>query len=323
MTVEKLKAYLQSLPDGWVVTGHPNPDADAVISALFEAYRLAEAGIPAAPLVQDGLPREAAWLLGDLAPLLPVGEVPSGTPLVLTDHNNVTAYQNPVMAVVDHHPVMADNLPSGIDTEICLIGATTTLVAQRLRRDGIIPDAVCARILLGAILLDSEGLSSYKAKAEDIEIAAWLYNLCGEDMHTLHTTLKEQLLSETDVVALYRRDYRTYTDPAGRPVLGFAILKVWADACPDIAAVRRLLAEDTTPTRVAKIVLNKREDQTRTEVYLAAGEGADTVLSVVQSASGAEALRADTDLLFLPENCPRFGRKQYAQRLVKILCEKS
>lgn len=324
MTVEQMRAYLENLPTGLVVTGHPAPDTDAVISALFEAYRLTVAGMPAAPLVQGSLPRETAWLLGELAPLVPTaGAIDSAMPLVLTDHNEVAAYQNPVMAVVDHHPVSPTTDLTGIDSEIVPMGAATTLVARRLRRDGITPDPVCARILLGAILLDSEGLSSYKAKPEDVEIATWLYNLCGEDLHSLHTALKEQLLSETDVATLYRRDYRTYTDPQGRPVLGFAILKVWADACPDIEAVRRLLAEDAAPTRVAKIVLNKREDLSRTEVYAAAGEGAETVLSTVLAAAGPDGFRAETDLLYLPETCHHLGRKYYARQLVEALCGKS
>ena len=76
MTAENLKKYLENLPTETVVTGHPAPDTDAVISALFEAYRLTASDTPAAPLLQGSIPRETAWLLGDLASLLPVGEVP-------------------------------------------------------------------------------------------------------------------------------------------------------------------------------------------------------------------------------------------------------
>lgn len=322
MTAEKLKRYLQDLPTGRVVTGHPAPDTDAVISALFEAYRLTAAGTPATPLAQGVMPRETAWLLGELAPLVPTGEVAETAPaLVLTDHHDAAGYACPVTAIIDHHPVSADTDLTGIDAEIAPVGAATTLVARRLRRDGLVPDPVCARILLGAVLLDTEGLSSHKAKAEDRETADWLISLCGQRPDTLFAALRAQLLSETDVTALYRRDYRRYTDRQGHPLLGWAILKVWADACPDLDEVRRLLAQDTSPTRIAKIVLNSRNAAARTEYYLAAGREADRVLEAVLSASGETARRESADTVFLPETAHHWGRKRYADRLVSLLTE--
>ena len=324
MTAQKLKTYLKNLAGNRVVTGHPAPDTDAVISALFEAYRLTASGLPATPLVQGSLPRETAWLLGELAPLLPVGQVgETAEELVLTDHHDTAGYPCPVTAIIDHHPVSADTDLSGIDAEILPVGAATTLVARRLRRDGLTPDRECARILLGAILLDTEGLSSHKAKAPDVEMAAWLGSLCGEDPAALFAALQAQLLSETDVTALYQRDYRRYTDTQGNPLLGWAILKVWADACPDLDAVRRLLEQDEAPTRIAKIVLNSRDDATRTEYYLAAGKGAQRVLETVLTVSGESACRVSDDTVFLPQTAAHYGRKRYAERLVSLLQEKS
>ncbi len=325
MTASALKTYLNSLPAGGdtlLVTGHPAPDTDAVISALFEAWRLTLGGRPAVPLVQGALPRETVWLLGDIAAAVPVADtVPPAAPLVLTDHHDVAAYLNPVAAVVDHHPVGKDTDLSGIEAEIIPVGAATTLVAQRLRRDGITPDGVCARMLLGAILLDTEGLSSHKAKAEDMEIATWLVSLCGEDTTALFVALRQELLSETDVTTLYRRDYRRYTTPDGAPLLGWAILKVRGDACPDFAAVRRLLAADPAPTRVAKIVLYHPNDQ-REEYYLAAGDAADTLLAEVQTSAGEGARYVAADTVYLPPGCYHWGRKRYALRLTEILAKK-
>ena len=324
MTAQKLKIFLQNRTGSTVVTGHPAPDTDAVVSALFEAYRRTATGTPSVPLVQDVLPRETAWLLGDLAPLVPVGGVDdTAHSLVLTDHHDTGLYPCPVTAVVDHHPVSAATDLAGIDAEIAPVGAATTLVARRLRREGLIPDPVCARMLLGAILLDTENLSPHKARAEDLDVAGWLVSLCGEDTGALFAALQAELLSETDLTALYRRDYRRYTDREGRPVLGWAILKVWADACPDLDAVRRLLAEDASPTRVAKILLNSRTSDTRTEYYLAAGAGADRVLETVLTASGDTARRVAPDTVFLPETARHWGRKRYAEHLISLLTEKS
>ena len=324
MTLEKLKNYLENLPTETVVTGHPAPDTDAVISALFEAYRLTASGVPAAPLLQGVLPRETAGLLGGLAALLPVGDVPqTATALVLTDHHDVGAYTHPVTAIVDHHPVGTSTDLGGIETEIAPVGAATTLVVNRLRRDGLVPDAACARMLLGAVVLDAEGLSSRKAKAEDLEVAAWLSAICGENPVDLFVALQAELLSETDVTTLYYRDYRRYTDSAGTLRLGWAILKVWAADCPDLDAVRELLAQDDAPTRVAKIVLNNPQDAGRTEYYLADGTEAEAFLTLVESLGGETACRVAPNTVFLPETASHWGRKRYIALLEEIWYKKS
>ena len=321
MTYDALTQYLNTLPDGgdtlWV-TGHPAPDTDAVVSAVFEAFRLTLSGIPARPVLQGTIPREAAWLMG--MDNLPVTDrIAPAVPLVLTDHHDVGNYPNPVVSIVDHHPV-ADGVDlEGIDATIAPVGAATTLVVRRLRADGIVPDSACARILLGAILLDTEGLSPYKAKNEDRTAAAWLTALCGEDTDGLFAALRDELLSETDIDTLYRRDYRRYTDRNGAPMLGWAILKVWADACPDLAVLRTLLERDAAaPTRVAKVVLHHREDSGREEYYIAVGEGAGPLLTAVEQSAQGGGRRVAPDTVFLPADVPHLGRKRYAARLSEI-----
>lgn len=330
MTEQGLITYLRNCQQAEkastvIVTGHPSPDGDAVISALFEAWRLTKAGRPASPLVQaKALPCEVAWLLGKAAPLMPLGQVgESSRTLVLTDHHEVENYAGRVVAVIDHHPLAAP-LPVA-EVQVRPVGATTTLVAERLRRNGVIPDAFCARLLLGAILLDTEGLSPFKAKEEDRAQAAWLTALCGEDPTSFYALLQEKLLEEQDVLSLFRRDYRRYADACGKPLLGFAILKVWADRPPDTEAVRRLLQEElTTGVRVAvaKIVMYRR-DGGREERYLAAGAEADAFLREVQRVGGEAACREAEDAVFLPETCVHRGRKWYAARLTEIFAKKA
>ena len=325
MTAQKLREYLAACTAFdtplWVA-GHPAPDTDAAVSSLFEAWRLTMGGIPAVPVLQGTLSRETAYLLGDLAfPDVP----PTGGRWVLTDHHDVDRYDGEVVAIIDHHPVAEPRKIAGIDACISPVGAATTLVAQRIRADGITPDATCAKILLGAILLDTEGLSPYKAKAEDLEMAAWLSALCGEDAAALYAILKGQLLSESDVTVLYDRDYRVYTAADGTPVMGFAILKVKRGNTPDLTAIRRRLAADVAANgyavAVAKIAMYAADD-TREEIYLAAGSAADVVLAEVQTRSGGSAVRTEEDMVFLPADCHHWGRKRYAVRLMEILSQK-
>lgn len=326
MTIEQLHRYLAdcaAYADPVWVTGHPAPDTDAAVSSLFEAWRLTLSGTPAVPVLQGVLSRETAWLLGDVA--FPTVAPPAGGKWVLTDHHDVNRYDGEVVAIVDHHPVSKDENLAEIDACIFPVGAATTLVAQRIREDGILLDAACARILLGAVLLDTEGLSPYKAKPEDLEMVGWLSDLCDEEPVSFYAVLKEQLLSEEDVAVLYDRDFRAYTAPDGTPVMGFAILKAGQDNCPDLTVVRRRLAADVAThgyaAAVAKIALYAPDD-TREEIYLAAGPYADAVLTAVQTASGDGAVRTAADEVFLPTHCYHWGRKRYAVKLVEILTKK-
>lgn len=328
MTIEGLRAYLAACRQ-WeradcMVVGHSAPDGDAVISSLFEGLRRYLAyGQRAVPVVQAAiLPREVSWLLGETAADLLTEEALGrygDVPLVLTDHH---AAHGRILAVVDHHPpAQGAVLPA--DTVIRPVGAATTLVTTACRHQGLVPDSVTARLLLGGILLDTDGLNPAKAKAEDCEQAAWLAALAGENPTQLHAALRAELLAEKDVATLYRRDYRLFADDKGVPQLGFAILKVWEDAAPDGQAVRRLLQEDAALRGVpcvAKISLYGREGGLA-ERYLAAADEAtaERLLAAAVACGGPLAQRVAADEILLPPQAVHRGRKHMAPLLLACL----
>lgn len=330
--LDALQGYLAACKE-WknpalLVVGHTAPDGDAVVSSLLEAFRrhLTD-GVQAVPVVQAAsLPRECAWLLGDIAPLAPTRERLArhpDTPLVLTDHFEEPRYPHRVVAVVDHHNPGPDTDFTGVDTTIKKVGATTTLVTLACRRDGLVPDPAVARILLGAILLDTDGLNPAKTHGEDREAVAWLAALCSEDVDAFYRALRAQLLSEEDPAVLYARDYRLYADRQGAPLLGFAILKVWDTALPDTAAVKTLLEQDVKESgcRVCLAKISAYTGDGRlTERYLAAGErtAVAAVLEAVLTAGGEQA-RSTADGVFLPAEAVHRGRKWLALRLIEAL----
>ena len=323
MTVEKLRAYLSAAPHftaPTVVTGHAAPDTDAAISALMEAWRRYEtAGEPALPVLRcDRLPTEIARLCGDLAALLPLGYTPALTdstrPVVLVDTHNEPLFTGRVREVVDHH---IPTVPlDGIDADIQRVGATATIVATRFMQQGLTPDDTVARLLLGAIWMDTDGLSAHKATLADRTASEWLCGFCSTPPTALYANLQDALLGERDVDTLYRRDYRLYYGAHGDPLVGFAVLKVRQDAPPDPAAVRRLLAADVALSGarvcVAKIILYAA-DGLREERYLAAGDAAEALLARVRDVAGAQAVSVAPDELYLPPDCTHRGRKWYAQ----------
>lgn len=326
MTADGLRNYLTGRKHHpTLVVGHPAPDGDAAVSSVMEGWRRqVTEGISTLPvLLCDTLPAEVAWLFGDLAALL-CRQLPADEgPVVLTDHHVAPHFGDRVMAIVDHHlPAPGTDL-SGVDACIRPVGATTSMIATAWQQQGLLPDPTVARILLGGILLDTEGLTPRKTTEEDRQAVSWLTPLSGERPTVLYAQLLDRLLSETDITTLYQRDHRVYHGDS----IGFAILKVWRNALPDKKTVRHLLATETVAAKrqlcVAKIALYDTSG-VQEEYYLTAGEKAtcERFLSTVLEQAKGEARRIAEDEVFLPAGCPRHGRKWYARHLLQILTKK-
>ncbi len=330
MTVAGLADYLRqcraALPrDAVFVRGHDAPDTDAVVSSVAEGYRrYLVNGTPAVPIIPAAsLPAEIAYLLGDglAAHLLFEGDIAEeitapDTRYILTDHHDVNGRQ--VVAIVDHHlPIKGGDL-SGIDTDIRPVGATTTLVAQRCLKDGLVPDAGMARILLGAILTDTEGLSPAKTRAEDRVAAEYLTALWGGDPAALFADLRGRLLAESELVTLYRRDYRRFGD-----ALGFAVIKVWDTTPVDEDALRAMLADDREGSGVAATlakITRYGQDGLKDEIYLISAPPVltQTLADAIRRAAGKAATVSAPDRIDLSHAATHLSRK----RLVPILLER-
>lgn len=324
---EYLSTCRAAMPQNAVfVCGHAAPDTDAAVSAIIEAYRRhltdGEAAVPFIPA--ENLPAEIAYLLGDAlsAQLLytkDIAEVLSSpdTRYILTDHHDVN--ERRVIAIVDHH-LPAEGVDfSGIDADIQPVGATTTLVAQRCREDGLIPDAAMARVLLGGILMDTEGLSPAKARPIDYTVAEWLCALWGGDADALFAELRGQLLAETDLPTLYRRDYRRFGDE-----LGFAVIKIWESTLIDETSLRALLNDDREVSGVAATlakISRYGQDGLKNETYFVSAPPAlahtltDTVCRATEGCVSADT----SDRIDLSSDAKRLSRKRLVPILLPLL----
>lgn len=331
MTLTGLTEYLAAckaaLPQGAVlVCGHDAPDTDAVVSSIAEGYRrYLTDGTAAVPYVPaKSLPAEIAHLLGNgLTPLLLFEQDISAeiaapdTCFVLTDHHDIKSRR--VVAIVDHHlPIEPLNL-NGIDAVIRAVGSSTTLVAERCLKDGLVPDAEMARILLGGILTDTEGLSPAKTRPEDRTLAEWLGALWGGDPTALFTDLRGQLLGETDLPTLYRRDYRRFGD-----ALGFAVIKVWDTTHINERILRSLLAADrqdsgvtATLAKISRYGQNGLQDET----YLISAPPDDTqaITAAIMAAAGRSASLGAPDRVDLPHDAVHLSRKRLTPILLPLL----
>ncbi len=331
MTVAGLAEYLRqcrtAMPRGAVfVRGHDAPDTDAVISSIAEAYRrYLTDGTPAVPIIPaENLPAEIAYLLGDtLAPLLLIERDISeeiaapDTRFILTDHHDV--HDRKVIAIIDHHPPHEGGDLSGIDAVIRPVGAATTLVTERCRRDGLIPDAAMARVLLGAILTDTEGLSPAKTRAEDRAVTQWLAALWDGDPAALFADLRGQLLAETDLPTLYRRDYRRFGD-----ALGFAVIKVWDTTPVNEDALRTLLATDREGSGVAATlakITRYGQNGLKDETYFVSAPPArmQAITDIIRRVTGETTSVFAPDRVDLPPSAAHLSRKRLVPILLPLL----
>ncbi len=326
MTAAGLADYLRqcraALPQGAIfVRGHDAPDTDAVISSVAEAYRrYLTDGTPAVPIIPaESLPTEIAWLLGDtLAPLLLCAQeiAAEDAPFILTDHHDIAGKQ--VVAIVDHHLPRAA-IPDGIETDIRPVGAATTLVVEHCLKDGVVPDAQMARVLLGAILADTEGLSPAKTRAEDYTVAERLAALWGGDAAALFRDLRGRLLAETELTTLYHRDYRRFGE-----ALGFAVIKVWDTTPIDKDALRGLLSVDRTHSGVAATlakITRYGQNGLKDETYLISAPPAltHTLADTINRATGDAAILSAPDRVDLPANAAHLSRKRLVPILLPLL----
>ena len=314
------------------VMGHAAPDTDTVVSSLAEAYRRARRGEPGiAPLVQgQRLPREVAWLLGDTGALMPLSCDPDffrrmadpSVTFILTDHQEEEALAGRVAGVIDHHPRLPGVPLPAADVDIRTVGAATSLIALRWQQDGLRPDRAVARLLLGAILADTEGLLPAKVKDEDARAARWLISLSEEDPAALFDALRTQLLAETDLTALYQRDYRAFQG------LGFAILKIQAETPVEVPRLKAMLEEDRQQQGLrlclAKVARYGQDGLREETYYMAAATPAlaAAAVQVLHTASGGTVTAAADGGWHIPPEGKHLSRKRLVPLLLPLTAPK-
>lgn len=111
---------------------------------------------------------------------------PSGTNLVLVDHNELSqavdgADRVNIIEVVDHHRIGSFHSPAPIPFICEPVGSTSTLVAELFRRKGAGIEKKTAGLLLGGVLSDTVILKSPTTTVRDREAVEWLEEKSGLD----------------------------------------------------------------------------------------------------------------------------------------------
>ncbi len=108
--------------------------------------------------------------------------------VALVDHNEFSQAvdgieEAEVVEVIDHHRIGARSTAMPITFINRVLGSTATIVADMFRSDGIGVDPQTAGLLLSAILSDTVILKSPTATPVDAEVAGWLAETAGVDLH--------------------------------------------------------------------------------------------------------------------------------------------
>lgn len=206
------------------VTGHARPDADAIVSAIFEAVRrsLLRPGNAALPRVEC-LPREVAHVLGlKIAKLLRVGtssneELGPQNAIVLVDTHTIDrAHLHLVRSIIDHH-IIKEQFPYYVALSQDVSWSSTLQVYIKILGSGMDLDARAAKILAEATKLEAEPELLHRMSELDRLALKRLETIAGGNTESYVDLMRIMTVSE-DVEEMFYKDYKETT-------YGFAVVK--------------------------------------------------------------------------------------------------
>ncbi|MDO4796606.1 MAG: DHH family phosphoesterase [Coriobacteriales bacterium] len=179
------------------VIGHRSPDSDTVCSAIAYARFLTMLGYDAQAAITEPVNHETAFILrqaGVETP--PVLEDASGKNIFLVDHSEYAQSAEGmidahIVGVLDHHGVGNVTTGQSLLYEAKPIGATTTIVWLDYLNYGLEIDQPTARIMLGAVLSDTDNLTATTVTDADQQAVRELASIAGVNdvdgfYHDLH-----------------------------------------------------------------------------------------------------------------------------------------
>ncbi|HEX9116459.1 MAG TPA: CBS domain-containing protein [Anaerolineae bacterium] len=185
-----------------VILTHENTDFDA-LAAMLAASKLYPQALPVLPRHMNRNLEEFLALYGDGLPFIRLEDLPrrkvdraivvdtQGVQPVRGMHAGTTGY------IMDHHPLMHE-LPEGWTFWGEEVGATTTLLVEKLAEQEVTLTPIEATLLMLGIYEDTGALSYETTTPRDLRSAAWLLengtNLLLVDKFLHHPLTDEQRL---------------------------------------------------------------------------------------------------------------------------------
>lgn len=183
-----------------IILSHENADFDAVASMLAAA-RLLPGYTPVLSQRQNANVSGFLALYGGTLPFVETDALPSGriNNVIVTDTYQIPSFRGikkyTRVHVIDHHPV-TQALDPRIDLyEGEVIGAASTLLAERLQKAEVVLAPIEATLLLLGIYEDTGSLTYGATTPRDVRACAWLLEQ-GADLNTVRRFLEPPLTPE-------------------------------------------------------------------------------------------------------------------------------
>jgi len=188
-----------------VITSHERADMDALAS-IYAAALLYPEHQPVLPLKLNRNLRDFIALYKDELPFRERQELGRRRieELILVDTQAIAPLRgmgpHTRIHIIDHHPLESP-LPKGATFEGEPLGATTTLLVEKIRQRGLKLPKLGANLLLLGIYEDTGSLSYTATTARDVEAAAWLLrqgadlSLVGRFLHRPLSPAQQEALS--------------------------------------------------------------------------------------------------------------------------------
>lgn len=200
-----------------VILTHEHADFDAVAS-LVGLARLLPGTVPVLPQNVNDNVRDFLTLFGGELPLRRRDELPRERVrhAWIVDTRNAQSVRGMTKAtrrsVIDHHTDGSEDDDTAMELDVQAVGATSTLIVERLAAAGITPSEIEASLLLLGIYEDTGSLTFAGTTPRDLRAAAWLLG-CGADLalrgrflrHALSPAgraLQRRLLDEAETIEL-------------------------------------------------------------------------------------------------------------------------
>ncbi len=190
------------------VTGHKNPDADSVASAIAYAWHLRATGTdPEAEAVLLGEPsKEAAFLLREAGLAQPpiLTEFPAGCTLHIVDTSNPAELHGlsgcTIASVVDHHKLSGLTTSEPLTVVVEKVGCTATILNNMITMLGVTIPREVAFLMLGAIISDTLNLTGPTTTELDRQAVQWLAPIAeveADELAKLQFAAKSDLSGQT------------------------------------------------------------------------------------------------------------------------------
>lgn len=191
-------------------TSYEGPDLDGYSCAVAYAELLLAEGKDAQAAIFGDLQLEVQWLLAEfgirpIGPISPIGQM-SVALLDASDLDGLPSVFSPdqVVEIIDHRKLTQLSAFPNAVSQVELVGAAATLVAERFKKAGIDPSRESALLLLGGIISNTQNFTHPQTSDRDRAMATWLKAISAApiDLARRMFTAKSDLLGERLAQAL-------------------------------------------------------------------------------------------------------------------------